>query len=373
MKIAPFRLERYFAQYEFNTRYLLCSSDCESISTAELLDMQPGSREELERLWLGYTESQGSPALREEIARLYHDIDPSQILVHTGAEEAIFLFLNAVLEPDDHVIIHWPCYQSLYEVARSIGCQITLWPGEPASNWRLDMQFLEDNIQANTRAVVVNCPHNPTGYLMERGDWDDLNHIAEQHELIVFSDEVYSGLEYDPGDRLPPFCELNENAVSLNVLSKSYGLAGLRLGWIATHNAEVYQKMAALKDYTTICGSAPSELLGIQALRSRERIVGRNREIIARNLPLLNDFFARHADLFNWSPPKAGPIAFPSLRDGSSAADFCRKLVESAQVLLLPGDLYAPEYRSHFRIGFGRANLPDALEAVERFLKHEGH
>lgn len=368
MKIAPFRLERYFAQYEFTAPYLLCSSDCESIEVRDLFQYDPGAMEEFQRLWLGYTESPGNPVLREEISHLYSGYKPEEFLVHNGAEEAIFLFLNAVLEPGDHVILHWPCYQSLFEVAHSIGCEITLWAGNPEEGWRLDPAFVEKNLRPNTRAVLLNCPHNPTGYMMAKEDWMELDRLSRQYGFIVFSDEVYHSLEYREEDRLPSFCEINERAVSLNVLSKAYGLAGLRIGWIGTHNADIYQRMAALKDYTTICNSGPSEFLAILAVRHREALIKRNLELILRNLDVLDGFFARQVHLFEWNKPIAGPIAFPSLVKGEDAADFCRKVVDGAGVLLLPGDLYDPAYRSHFRIGFGRKNLPEAVDKLESFL-----
>lgn len=369
MKITPFRLERYFAQYEFSTPYLLCSSDCESLALRDLLALEPDALEALTGTWLGYTESRGHPLLREAIAGLYREISAPEVLVHSGAEEAIFLFLNALLDPGDHVIVHWPCYQSLYEVANAIGCQISLWSGDPQQGWKLDVEKLERLLRPNTRAVLVNCPHNPTGGSMDRESWDALDRLSRKHGFVVFSDEVYSGLEYRETNRLPAFCDVNEMAVSLNVLSKSYGLAGLRIGWIATRNADILERMAAWKDYTTICNSAPSEQLGLIAVRHREQLVERNRQLIARNLALLEAFFARHAGRFDWLRPTAGPIAFPRLREGGNAADFCRNLVEQAGVLLLPGELYAPEYSAHFRIGFGRANLPEALARLEDFVE----
>lgn len=369
MKIAPFRLERYFAQYEFNTPYLLCSSDCESIAISDLLALEPGALQTLTSTWLGYTESRGHPLLREAIAGLYPSLSAEDVLVHSGAEEAIFLFLNALLDPLNHVIIHWPCYQSLYEVAHAIGCQVSLWRGDPDRGWKLDMDELRGLLRPDTRAVLVNCPHNPTGGCLDRESWLELDRLSRQHGFVVFSDEVYSGLEYRPEDRLPAFCNLNERGVSLNVLSKSYGLAGLRIGWVATRNRELLERMAAWKDYTTICNSAPSEQLAIIAVRHREQLVERNRQIITRNLALLDEFFARRADMFDWLRPAAGPIAFPRLRADRSAAEFCRALVESAGVLLLPGDLYAPEYAAHFRIGFGRANLPEALARLDAFIE----
>lgn len=167
MRLPPFHLERFFARYEFQAPYLLCSSDCESLSLQELLSLEPQAQEALQSLWLGYTESQGHPELRAKIARLYQRLDASQVLVHTGAEEAIFTFMNAALEPGDHVIVQTPCYQSLTDIARSIGCEVTAWETHEQDGWTLDVEWLQRQMRANTRAIVINCPHNPTGYLMD--------------------------------------------------------------------------------------------------------------------------------------------------------------------------------------------------------------
>jgi len=367
LPLAPFKLERYFARYEFSARYLLCSSDCESLPVGGLLDLEPGAEEGLKRLWLGYTESPGAPSLRQEIAHLYTDIRPEQVLVHTGAEEAIYLFMHAVLQAGDHLIVHWPCYQSLTEVARSIGCDVTPWVARPENGWALDLDELRAGVRPNTKAIILNTPHNPTGFLMPAADFRALNELARERGLALFSDEVYRELEYDPADRLPAVCDLNPDAVSLGVLSKSYGLAGLRIGWIATQNAPVYTRMAALKDYTTICNSAPSEYLSELALRHRDRLTGRNLAIIRDNLSLLDKFFTSHSDRFEWIRPKAGPIAFPKLL-GEDVEQFCHRLVTETGVLLLPGTLY-DHPGNHFRLGYARRNMPEALERLEGFLQ----
>ncbi len=369
MQIPDFKLERYFAQYEFNVKYVLIASYCESFSVQDLLALEPGSEDRLHRHWLGYTESQGSPLLRLEISKLYDHIEPEQILVHSGAEEAIFLFMHAILDPSDHVIVHWPCYQSLHEVARSIGSQVTLWKANEADGWSLDPDELVQLIRPNTKAVIINTPHNPTGYLMPLAVSQEIHRICRENNLIMFSDEVYRESEYSPESRLPAACDLGENTVSLGVMSKTYGLAGLRIGWIATQNADTYNRMAVLKDYTTICNSAPSEFLAELALRHREKLVRRNLEIIIANLAELDQFFARQDNRFAWQRPQAGAIGFPRLI-GEEVAGFCQKLVENTGVLLLPGALYdAPG--NHFRIGFGRKNFPDALVHLEEFLGEE--
>jgi len=366
MQLTPFKLERYFARYEFNVKYLLCSSDCESLSVGDLLALEPEADEGLKRHWLGYTESPGAPSLRQEISRIYTGIQPEQVLVHSGAEEAIFLFMNAILQPGDHIIVHWPCYQSMFEIARSIGCEVTFWEARLQTDWALDLDELKRSLRPNTRAIIVNTPHNPTGSLMPQADFRALNQLAQERGIILFSDEVYRELEYDQAERLPSACDINPNAVSLGVMSKAYGLAGLRIGWVVTHNSSVLASMAALKDYTTICSSAPSEYLSELALRQRGQIAGRNLQIIHDNLSRLDAFFAERADRFEWVRPKAGPIAFPRLI-GEDVEQFCHQLVTSSGVLLLPGTVY-DHPGNHFRLGFARKNMPQALAQLEQFL-----
>ena len=367
MRIAPFRLERYFARYEFSAPYLLCSSDCESMELRDLQALEPGARERFESLWLGYTDSRGDPQLRQAVSLLYDRIAADRVLVHAGAEEAIFNFMNVVLDPGDHVIVHAPYYQSLGEVARSIGAEVSPWQGDPARAWELDLDDLKRLLTARTKVVVVNFPHNPTGFLPAPGFVRELSALSDRHGFIIFSDEVYRGLELDPADRLPALADVNERAVSLGVMSKTYGLAGLRIGWIATRDADLSRRLAAFKDYTTICNSAPSEFLATLALRNAETIVERNLRIIRHNLDRLDRFFDSHRDLFAWYRPRAGSIAFPALLRGT-VEEFCADLVEKAGVLLLPGTLYGERFNC-FRIGFGRKNLPEALEKFDEYLE----
>ncbi len=370
MKLDRFRLERYFARHEFSAPYLLCSSDCESMELGELLAFEPGAHERLMSMRLGYTESLGSPELRQAIAALYEHITAEQVLVHAGAEEAIFNFMNVALGPGDHVIVHAPYYQSLGEVARGVGADVTEWRGDPKRAWELDLEVLKNALTGRTKVVVVNFPHNPTGFLPRSGFVRELAALSEKHGFMIFSDEVYRGLELNRSDRLPAFADLNDRAVSLGVMSKTYGLAGLRIGWIATRNRRIFRELAAFKDYTTICSSAPGEFLATLALRNAEAIAGRNLGIIRRNLDLLDPFFDSHDAWFAWDRPRAGSIAFPALLNQPVDA-FCADLVREAGVLLLPGTLYGSGYNA-FRIGFGRKNLPESLDRLETYIRSSG-
>lgn len=366
MNLSPFKLERYFAKYEFNTEFLLCSSDCEAMPIADLLAMEPGAAEKFQQTWLGYTESQGHPALRKEIAKIYESIQPEEILVHTGAEEAIFLFMLAALKENDHIIVHAPHYQSLSEIAKGMGCQVSPWRAREENNWALDLDELRHLMRSSTKAIIINTPHNPTGCLMSQSDFEAVNKFARENKLLLFCDEVYRESEYDPAQRLPAGCDLGEHAVSLGVTSKTYGLAGLRIGWIATKNRAIYEKMASLKDYTTICNSAPSEFLAEVALRNRQKLIARNVGIIKSNLEVIDDLFARHPSLFQWVRPTAGSMGFPKLLKGD-VEDFCDNLVRKAGVLLLPGLMY-DDSRNHFRLGLGRKNLPQAVERLKEYI-----
>lgn len=369
MQIADFTLERYFARWEFHVRYLLCGSDVEALTLSELLAL---ADDETQALWanlhLGYTESLGHPLLRAEIASLYTSAQPDDILTFVGAEEAIFLTMHATLSAGDHAVVLWPAYQSLYEVARSIGASVTLVPLDPHS-WTVDPKALVAAIRPNTRLVVVNFPHSPTGALASVQDFTYLASECEKRGITFFSDEVYRFLELDAAERLPAAVDKGQRTVSLGVMSKSFALAGLRVGWIATHDDALRARMARLKDYTTICGSAPGEILALVALRARDHIIQRSRAIIAGNLLLLKDLFRSYEARFQWVPPRGGSVAFPRLRsDEPNAIDrFCAELVEQEGVLLLPGS-YFEHGDNHFRIGFGRVNMPQALDGLERFL-----
>jgi len=371
MKLNPFALERYFAKYEFSTRYLLSSSDCDGLAQSEVVAMADGEAKALwDDLTLGYTESLGHPLLREEISKLYRGVSAEDCLV-VVPEEGIFIAANTILEKGDHVICTYPGYQSLYEVAEGIGCEVTKWLPEEADGWRFDPAFLEFAIRPNTKLIVVNFPHNPTGYLPPQADYARIVQLAQAHNIFLFSDEMYRFLEYDSAHRLPSACEVYDKAVSLFGMSKTFGLAGARLGWLVTKDRDLFEKMAAFKDYTTICSSAPSEILSLIALRARDTIVDRHLARIARNLALLDAFFDRHSDKFAWVRPRAGTIAFPRLLGEVSALDFCQQVMEKADIMLLPSTVYGYDDR-HFRLGFGRENMPEALERLDGYLREFG-
>jgi len=367
LRIRPFRLERYFARYEFSTPHLLSCSDCEPLSLAELLALADQETLGLwQRLRLGYTESQGLPALRKEIAGLYTTIRPENVLV-VAPEEGIFIALNCLLEPGDHVVCPFPSYQSLYEVATSLSCEVSKWSPAEADGWRFDVDALERLVRPSTKLIIINFPHNPTGSLIGRAAFEKLLAFARDRGTYVLSDEMYRLLEYDAADRLPAACDVYDNAVSLSGMSKSFALAGLRIGWLAARNPSLMERMRAFRDYTTICSSAPSEVLALMGLRARAALIERNLAIIGQNLRLWERFVQDHATALAWSPPRAGTVALARLLLDQGVEDFCRELAERKGVMLLPGQVYDFE-GNYFRVGFGRKNVPEALGLLGEFL-----
>ncbi len=367
MRPADFKLERYFAKYEFATRFLLSSSDCQALTVQELLALEPGATDRLLQLPLTYIESRGQPALREAICALYEQIRIPNVLTFTGAQEGILIFMQAALQAGDHVIVHWPCYQSLEELPRALGCEVSRWETRAENNWALDLEQLTLLKNSRTRAIIVNSPHNPTGYVMPKSVQTELVRFARQHGLLLLSDDVYRFSEFNPADQIPAACDVYENAVSLGVLSKTFGLPGLRLGWVATQNTALLERMAALKDYTTICNPAPSELLAEIALRHWRKIAAQNLELIRTNWSIFTAFLNRHTDTLDCVHPRGGTMALPWFRDGRNTDALSEMLATQYQTMLLPGSVFdCPS--PYFRIGMGRRDFPQALRVLENAL-----
>ena len=366
MEVAPFAIEHYFARHEFTAEHMLSSSDCESRSIGELLALEPDARERLLGLRLGYTEVRGAPELREAVASTYETISPDDVLVLSCAEEAIFAVLHALLRPGDRAVVEAPCYGSALELARSTGAEVARWSRRFEDAWAHDLARLDGLLAARPEVLYVNTPHNPTGTQMPAAVFERVVAASRRHGLVLFADEVYRELEHDPADRLPAACDVYERAVSLGSVSKTYGLPGLRLGWIATRDAEVLRAVEALKLYTTICSSAPGELLAAVAVRNRTTLIDRSRRLVRDNLPLVEAAVERHGDLLSWVSPTAGPIGFPRVAAGVDATELCTDLVERSGVLLLPGSVFGQP--AHVRVGFGRATLPQALARFEHLM-----
>ena len=368
-----FALETYMSRWEFSARYHLTASDIESLSLPELLEMaEPEDRQSFENLWLGYSESNGAPDLRQEIAKTYDTAEADDILCFAGAEEGIYAAMRVMLAPDDHVIVVVPNYQAAETLPLDI-CAVTGVPLDPDDHWSLDIDRVKAALRPNTKLISINFPNNPTGAVLNRDRYDALIELCRQRGIYLFSDEVYRLVERDAQIRLPQAADLYERALSLNVMSKAYGLPGLRVGWIMCRDRSLLKQIERYKYYLSICNAVPSEKLTLIALKARDKILARNRALTSENAEKLGAFFAEFPDYFDWRRPDGGCVGFPRYKGPGSADDFCEALVEQAGVLLLPPKIYHSELlgtpQDRFRVGFGRRGMDEGLAAFRAFLK----
>lgn len=373
MPLLPdFKLETYFSKWEFSARYHMTASDAQSMTTTELLDMATlEQRQAHENLWLGYTETFGDPVLRDIIAGLYQQMQRADILCFAGAEEGIYIAMHALLEKGDHAILVTPNYQSAETIPLSI-CDVSAVALDPEDGWSLDIDKVAAAIRPNTKLISINFPHNPTGKVLEAERFEALVDLCRRHGIWLFSDEVYRGLTVDDKPVSPAAADVYERGLSLGVMSKAYGLPGLRIGWIACRDLSLISKMERMKHYLSICNSGPGESLAKIALLNADRILDRNNRLVVSNLGKLKALFAEFEQLFDWYTPDGGCVCYPRYKGADGVENFTRDLVERAGVLLLPASLYHsdlnPTPDDRFRIGFGRAGIDEGIAAMRSYL-----
>lgn len=372
-----FSLEVYFSKWEFRAKHHLTASDTQSMSVNELLSMAGLPPDHLGSLHLGYTETWGAPDLRHAIAETYQNMEAENIVCFSGAEEGIYAAMRTLLRSNDHAIVVVPNYQAAETIPLDI-CEVTGVGLDADRHWQLDPEAVRAAIRPNTKLLSVCFPNNPTGYIASPQDYTTLIEICRTHDLYLFSDEVYRLLELDPAKRIEQATDVYEKALSLNAMSKAYGLPGLRIGWIASQDKSVLQGLERYKHYLSICNSAPSERLAVIALSVRDKILAKNRELLLSNIEKLDQFFADYPTLFDWQHPDGSCVGYPRFTGRGGVKAFCTRLVEEEGVLLLPSSIYHSELMEappeRFRIGFGRTNLDNGLAAFRTFMeRHHNH
>jgi aspartate/methionine/tyrosine aminotransferase len=371
-----FRLISYLSKLEHAVRFPLSSSYPESMSIEQLFALAGEQhRQPVLDAILDYPPLRGTPELLEAIASTYDRATAENIISFAGADEAIYASFHALLDADDHAIVVTPNYQSLESVAMS-RCAVSGVALDADQGWALNVAEVRAALRPNTKALVINFPHNPTGALISRQQLDELVELCRERGIWLFSDEVYRLTEFDVADRLPQMADIYERGISLNVTSKAYGLPGLRIGWVACQDAEWLLKLEHMKQYLSICNSLPGEMLTTIALNAREAILQRVMQRSHEQLGQLTDFLARYPQLFELAPPKAGVLAFVRYKGPEGAEQFATRLVEETGVMTIPSVTYASELTAvsedFLRIGFGRANLSKALEVWGEWLDKQG-
>ena len=366
MKMKDFKLERYFAQHEFTAKYLLSSSDCDGFEQNYVLDL--ASAQEL-KMWndmkLGYTESAGNPILRESITQFYKTNNIEEVVVGSPGE-LNYISMKVLLEKKDHVVAVAPAYQSLHEVVHSIGCEISYW--KPNENWEFDPNQLEHLLRENTKLIIINFPHNPTGSYLTLSELTKIVSIAKKNDCYIFSDEMYHKLLANPDAELPPISDLYSKGISLWGTSKSFGLAGLRTGWLVCNDLDLIHRVISYKDYLSICSSAPSEILSIIALNHIDDFLQPNIDKIQNNIKLFGEFTQTQDIISSFIPPKSGSTAFVELNINCSSLEFSNNLVKNAGIMTIPAEMF--DHPGKFiRVGFGRESLEEILPVMENFLE----
>ncbi|HEY6330657.1 MAG TPA: aminotransferase class I/II-fold pyridoxal phosphate-dependent enzyme [Blastocatellia bacterium] len=364
MKIETFALERWMTKYETRVKYDIAESGILPLTMNDLLALVPvderqATLDRLLELPLGYSEACGTLELRSTLAATYLNCGPENILVTTGAIEANFLLFNELLEARDHVVAVYPAYQQLYSVPRSIGCEVSLWKVGPENGFRYDLSELERLLRPNTRLIVVNTPHNPTGAMLSASELSRVYDLAESVGAMVLCDEAYRWLTIPGGESLaPPIFNLGPRGISVGTVSKPFGLPGLRIGWIAAP-ADIVSKCWGMRDYVSLSPGKLNDALAAVAIRHRDKIIERNNGIIVANLASASAWVARHGDIISWKAPRAGLLALLRYNLDIPSIDLSNKLAEEYSVMLAPGSAFG--YENHLRIGIGQA--PDVFTA----------
>ena len=368
MKLNEFKLERLFSRLRPRAKYLLSAVSCESCSMKEVLDVADAECKKLwEKLDLGYTDYRGHVKLREAITSRYKTLTPDDI-VEVVPEEGIFIVMNTILDPGDEVIAIQPTLPSLHEIPKAMGCTVIPWSLEETEwGWKLDTDFLARTVTPKTKLIVLNIPNNPTGYLPVLADIQRIAGIADRVGAWVFGEETYRSMEHDPGAELPSVSDIYPRAISLGGINK-LGLAGLRVGWIASQNRTALASCLSYKDYTTLCPNAPSEILAIVALRNFRTLLARSHKIILENLGLAEGFFTSKPEWFQWVEPNGGSTAFPKLNSQFKIGELCDRAMEEQGIMIIPDRIFGIT-QNRFRLGFGRKNFGQALARFSDFME----
>lgn len=366
MKIEIFKMERMQSLWENVVDYNLSESGVHPLNLKELL--LPGELEELAAVDIGYTQTNGTPRLRENIARLYPGIDPEQIMVTAGSSEANFLLMWSLLEPGDEVVFELPNYMQMWGLSRSFGARVKSMWLRPELGWQPDPDDLRKLVNGNTRLIILTNPNNPTGSILSREIREEIVRQADKVGAWLVVDEVYRGAERN-GLETPSFWGSYDRLVVVAGLSKAYGLPGLRLGWLAGP-LELVRKIWTYHDYTTISVSALTDHLATRVLEPerREKILKRTRDILNSNLPVLENWLNSFNGLFSYLPPQAGAILFARYNLKINSTELVEKILKEKSVLLVPGDHF--ELDQYLRFGYGSSldYLKRALDRVTEVI-----
>ena len=359
MHIATIGVEDWLNVWEKSATYDIAQSTISSMTMGEILalDDEQGATfyERLNKEKMNYGWIEGSPAFKEEVAKLYRSADPDNVLQTNGATGANLLALLALVEPGDHVIAEYPTYQPLYEIPRTLGADVEYWHIRREHGWNPDVTELEKLVRPDTKLICINNASNPLGTVLDAATLKRIAEIAESVGAYVLSDEVY--LPLHDTESYVSMADLYDRAIVTNSLSKTYSVPGARIGWTVS-NKELADRFRVYRDYTMICDGVFNDALAVHVLRNRDKVLERNRAIVTGNLAVLERWLKGQPKL-SFVKPRAGTTAFLKMEFDMPSADFCRGLLAEKGVLLVPGSVMDRE--GYLRIGY--ANTPEVIAA----------
>jgi aspartate/methionine/tyrosine aminotransferase len=371
MHVPPFKLDAWLAAHEFATppiRYNLASSTGPLWTLGELMALGGGNARPLDEVSLSYAPPEGAKLLRERIAGL-HGVDPDHVLVTTGASEALLALIAHFAAPGASIVLPRPAYPALPVLARAWGMQVREYELRPQYGFAQTAEGVLAAVDAATRVVFVNSPHNPTGSVMPANEQRKLADLLATRGVALIVDEVYHPLYHGPLYHGAPVASAAKlpNTIVLGDFAKALSIPGLRIGWLIDADAQRRGALLDLRSYFTISGSPLTEAVGAHVLAHSREVLARLQAVSRANLELLTKFMHAHREAIGWTPPAGGTTCFPWLRDGRDARPLCELLARDG-VLVAPGDCF--EMPAHFRIGVGAltSGYQDALEIFHAVL-----
>ncbi|MBU5299058.1 aminotransferase [Clostridium sporogenes] len=372
MKIKTFKVEQWMNQYENDAIYNLAETCIDSLTLRELLNLAGKNFEEymasLGDIRMTYSHIYGSPNLLKGIASLFQDVKAEQIIPTHGAIGANYQVLITLLEPGDSMVSVAPTYQQHYSIPESMGTEVNILKLLPENNFLPDLQELKKMVNSNTKLITINNPNNPSGSLIPVELIKQIVDIAKSVDAYVLSDEVYRGISED-GSYMPSIVDLYEKGISVGSMSKTFSLAGLRLGWIVSKDEKIINLCRERRDYDTISCGVLDDIFASLALENKEAILERNRKIVMTNRELLHQWVISEPRV-SYVKPVAGNTALIYYDADMHSYEFCEKLLKETGVFYTPGECFDLDYC--FRIGyaFDSKTLMEGLKKTSEFISN---
>ena len=365
MRLKPFRLDMWLATYEHDIEFNLAASEGPRWTLNEILSL--ASEEERQRFLnhnLVYGRPAGADSIRAAIAEM-QDVNVDAVQVVTGASEALLVLFWLAAEAGANVVLPQPGYPPFSALPESLGIETRFYTLRKENDFRIDLEEIKQLADRNTKLILINSPHSPTGATISDAELDSLHEFTASREIQLVSDEVfhpiYHGQATRSASRLP-------HATVIHDFSKAFPLSGVRIGWIIEHDSERRERYWMARTYFSISNNSAGEILAEIAMRRRNIVLGRTQETATQNLRQLSSFMSEHRDTLGWIPPRGGMFAFPWLVSGENSRPFCQAAADQG-ILLAPGDCFHAS--SHFRLGFAAMTdkFPDALDRLGEFVK----